>query len=113
MKVWLPKFTYASSFQLNGALSALGMPTAFTEKADFSGMDGTKKLYIQKAIHKAFVEVNEEGTEAAAATGVAMGIKSMDFDFATFRADRPFLYFIEDTKSGTVLFMGRVDDPLK
>lgn len=113
VKVFLPRFTFSSAFSLNGTLGALGMPTAFTDAADFSGMDGTRKLYIQKALHKAFVEVNEEGTEAAAATGVAMGIKSMDFDFALFRADRPFVFFIEDTKSGAVLFMGRVDNPLK
>ncbi|HNW44811.1 MAG TPA: serpin family protein [Elusimicrobiales bacterium] len=113
VKVFLPKFTFSSSFQLNRALAALGMPTAFTDAADFSGMDGTKKLFIQKAVHKAFVEVNEEGTEAAAATGVAMGLKSMDFDFALFRADRPFLFFIEDTKTGLLLFMGRMEDPAK
>lgn len=111
VKVFFPRFTFSSGFTLNGALADLGMPTAFTEKADFSGMDGTTKLYIQKALHKAFVEVNEEGTEAAAATGVAMGLKSMPFDVATFRADRPFLFFIEDTKTGLILFMGRMEKP--
>ena len=113
VKVFLPRFTFSSAFQLNSSLAGLGMPAAFTDAADFSGMDGTKKLFIQKAVHKAFVEVNEEGTEAAAATGVAMGLKSMDFDFAMFRADRPFLFFIEDTKTGLLLFMGRMEDPLK
>jgi len=111
VKVFFPRFTFSSGFTLNGALADLGMPAAFTEKADFSGMDGTTKLYIQKALHKAFVEVNEEGTEAAAATGVAMGLKSMAFDFATFRADRPFLFFIEDSKTGLILFMGRMEKP--
>lgn len=114
VKVFIPKFTFSSGFSLNGALAGLGMPTAFTDAADFSGMDGKKDLYIQKAFHKAFVEVNEEGTEAAAATGVAMGLKSMPmFDFAVFRADRPFLFFIEDTKTGLILFMGRVEDPAR
>ena len=112
-KVFLPRFTFSSAFDLGGSLSKLGMPVAFTDKADFSGMDGTRKLYIQKAVHKAFVEVNEEGTEAAAATGVAMGLKSMDFDTPVFRADRPFFFFIEDVKTGLLLFIGRVEDPTK
>ena len=114
VKVFLPRFTFSSAFELNAALMGLGMPTAFTDAADFSGMDGTTDLYIQKAFHKAFVEVNEEGTEAAAATGVAMGLKGMpSFDFARFRADRPFLFFIEDSKTGLILFMGRMEDPEK
>ena len=113
VKVYLPRFTFSSTFQLNSTLAGLGMPAAFTDAADFSGMDGSKRLFIQKAVHKAFVEVNEEGTEAAAATGVAMGLKSMAFDIPEFRADRPFLFFIEDTKTGVVLFMGRMEDPSK
>jgi len=114
VKVFFPRFTFSAGYNLNGALAALGMPTAFTDAADFSGMDGTKNLYIQKAFHKAFVEVNEEGTEAAAATGIAMGLKSMPmFDVAVFRADRPFLFLIEDPKTGLILFLGRVEDPTK
>ncbi|MDD5208920.1 MAG: serpin family protein [Elusimicrobiales bacterium] len=112
VKVFLPRFTFSSGFTLNDTLSELGMPAAFTEgAADFSGMDGTNKLYIQTAFHKAFVEVNEEGTEAAAATGVAMGVKSMSFDMFEFRANRPFLFFIEDAKTGLILFMGRMEEP--
>lgn len=113
VKVFLPRFGFSSGYNLNGTLAGLGMPTAFTDAADFSGMDGKKDLYIQAAVHKAFVEVNEEGTEAAAATGVAMGLKSMAFDLAVFRANRPFLFFIEDYSSGLILFMGRVEDPTK
>ncbi len=113
VKVFLPRFSFNSGFVLKGPLTALGMPAAFTDAADFSGMDGSKNLYIQTAVHKAFVEVNEEGTEAAAATGVAMGLKSMAFDLSVFRADRPFLFFIEDYSSGLILFMGRVEDPTK
>lgn len=113
VKVFLPRFKFSAGYKLNGPLAALGMPTAFTDKADFSGMDGTKGLYIQNAFHKAFVEVNEEGTEAAAATGVAMGLKSMPMGQKMFRADRPFLFFIEDTKTGLILFMGRMEDPAK
>ncbi len=111
VKVFLPRFAFSSGYTLNDALAGLGMPLAFTDGADFSGMDGTEKLYIQKAVHKAFIEVNEEGTEAAAATGISMGVKSINFDFATFRADRPFLFFIEDAKTGLVLFMGRLENP--
>ncbi len=111
VKVFLPRFTFSSDFDLNGTLGALGMPTAFTDAADFSGMDGTRKLYIQRAVHKAFIEVNEEGTEAAAATAIAMGLKSMAFDMQVFRADRPFLFFIEEPKTGLLLFMGRVEEP--
>ena len=113
VRVFLPKFSFSSGFKLNDDLAGLGMPTAFTDKADFSGMDGSKGLYIQNAFHKAFVEVSEEGTEAAAATGVAMGLKSMPMDMLVFRADRPFLFFIEDHKSGLLLFMGRLEDPAK
>ncbi|OGR66955.1 MAG: hypothetical protein A2081_00165 [Elusimicrobia bacterium GWC2_61_19] len=111
VKVFLPRFTFSSGFDLNAELAALGMPKAFTDAADFSGMDGTRNLYIQRAVHKAFVEVNEEGTEAAAATGVAMGLKSASFGFALFRADRPFIFFIEEKKTGLLLFMGRMEDP--
>ncbi len=112
VRVFLPKFSFSSGFKLNDALAGLGMPTAFTDKADFSGMDGSKGLYIQSAVHKAFVEVSEEGTEAAAATGVGMGLKSMPMDLLVFRANRPFLFFIEEPKSGLLLFMGRLENPL-
>lgn len=111
VKVYLPRFKFSAGFKLNSALAALGMPTAFTDKADFSGMDGTLDLYIQNAFHKAFVDVSEEGTEAAAATGIAMGLKSMPMGQMVFRADRPFLFFIEDSMTGLVLFMGRMEDP--
>jgi serpin B len=111
VKAFLPRFSFSTDYQLNRSLADMGMPEAFTERADFSGMDSSKRLYIQKAVHKAFVEVNEEGTEAAAATGVAMGLKSMVMDFTVFRADRPFLFFIEDAATGLVLFMGRMENP--
>lgn len=110
-KVFLPRFSFGTGFDLNGTLSGLGMPLAFTDAANFSGMDGSRRLYIQKAVHKAFVEVNEDGTEAAAATGIAVGVKSASFGFALLRADRPFLFLIEDVKSGLILFLGKVEDP--
>lgn len=111
VKVFMPRFGFSSGMRLNSALASLGMPTAFTDSADFSPMTGKKDLYIQNAFHKAFIEVNEEGTEAAAATGVAMGLKSMVLDYSEFRADRPFLFLVEEEKTGTILFMGRVEDP--
>lgn len=109
--VFLPKFTFETKYFMNGALSQMGMPTAFSTGADFSGMDGTRNLAIQTIIHQAFVEVNEEGTEAAAATGVAVGVTSVGPSVPVFRADRPFLFVIQDVENGNILFMGRVVDP--
>lgn len=115
-QVWLPKFKTTSEFSLNRTLAGLGMKDAFSQaSADFSGMDGSKGLYIGAVVHKAFVEVNEEGTEAAAATGVAMMLKSARIEPqpAVFRADRPFMFTIRDVKSGSILFLGRITDPTK
>lgn len=109
--VWLPRFKVEQSFAMAGTLASMGMPSAFASgTADFSGMTGSKGLFISAVIHKAFVEVNEEGTEAAAATGVVMGIESVVVT-PTFRADHPFVFALRDTKSGTLLFLGRVVDP--
>jgi serpin B len=115
IRVFLPTFTMTESFSLNELLSTLGMTLPFDETmADFSGMNGrTNDLYIGAAIHKAFVEVNEEGTEAAAATAVVMVTRAMmPRPDPVFRADRPFLFLIRDRVTGTVLFMGRVSDPV-
>ena len=108
--VQLPKFKIDSSFRLGNTLAALGMPLAFSPQADFSGMDGSKELSIGFVIHKAFVEVNEEGTEAAAATAVGMRFSGMPPQFI---ADRPFLFLIRENTTGTILFIGRVTDPSK
>ncbi len=111
--VKLPKFTMTSTFSLAEKLGALGMPGAFdAAKADFSGMDGTKELFLGDVVHKAFVAVDETGTEAAAATAVAVraGAAVAPSPPVDFRADHPFVFFIRDTR-GTVLFMGRVADP--
>jgi serpin B len=91
-------------------LEKMGMPTAFSRAANFSGMDGTDKLYISSVIHQAFVEVNEEGTEAAAATAVVIAEKGMP---TTFRADHPFIFVIREKETGNILFLGRVTDPGK
>jgi serpin B len=110
--VSLPKFKLTCDFILNDQFIALGMPDAFdNSKADFSGMTGKKDLYISRVIHKAFVDVNEEGTEAAAATAVVMGLKGMPMPPPVFRADHPFIFMIRDMRSGSILFMGRVMDP--
>ncbi|HBE88162.1 MAG TPA: proteinase IV [Elusimicrobia bacterium] len=111
VKAFLPKFKFSAKYSLAGLLPGMGLKLAFTDAADFSGMDGTQDLYVQKAFHQAFVEVNEEGTEAAAATGVAMGLKSIQMDFEVFRADKPFLFLIIENKTGLVLFIGRVENP--
>jgi len=91
------------------------MDDAFNYDADFSGIDGTKLLYISKVLHKAFVEVNEEGTEAAAATAVIMNLKSISPDEPperiTFNCDHPFLFTIHHKETGTILFIGSVDNP--
>jgi len=111
--VRLPRFQLKTRYYLQEPLSAMGMPDAFVpEKADFSGMDGTKSLFISTVIHQAFVDVNEEGTEAAAATGVAISVTSVQIDKPPeFRADHPFLFLIRHEKTGAILFLGRVMNP--
>lgn len=109
--VLIPKFTFNTKALLNETLASMGMPTAFDRDADFSGMDGTQSLFIQKVIHQAFVDVNEEGTEAAAATGVSMGLKSIALPPLIFRADHPFIFIIQDKINGNILFLGRVSNP--
>ncbi len=89
----------------------MGMPTAFSAEADFSGIDGSKNLSINEVIHKAFVEVNEEGTEAAAATAVTIGITSVGPPLNEFRADHPFIFLIQEKETGSILFLGKVVDP--
>jgi len=116
VEVYLPRFKLEKEFVLNDQLIALGMTDAFDEaKADFSGMTPDPKgLYIAKVIHKAFVDVNEEGTEAAAATAVVMATKSATAYFdkpPVFKADRPFIFLIRDIRTGTILFVGRLSDP--
>lgn len=111
VEVFIPKFKLETQFELSTILSKLGMPDAFNQlKADFSGMDKTKNVYISKVIHKAFVEVNEEGTEAAAATGVVMMTRAA-VRRLIFKADKPFLFFIKDKRSNIVLFSGRYTGP--
>ena len=88
------------------------MPLAFSpDQADFSGMDGARDLYISDVVHKAFVSVDEAGTEAAAATGVVMGVTSAPMEVKQMMVDHPFIFFIQDNPTGTILFLGRVENP--
>lgn len=110
--VFLPKFEMTTAFKLSDVLRAMGMADAFTwPGANFSGMDGSDLLYISEVIHKAFVNVDEEGTEAAAATVVLMRMGGAGPVEPTFRADHPFLFLIQENRTGSILFMGRVVDP--
>lgn len=112
VRVFLPRFRLTSRFELANVLAGLGMRLAFSPKADFSGMTGKKDLYISRVIHQAYVDVNEEGTEAAAATAVVMRLTALSpAAEKTFRADHPFLFLIRHNPSGTILFLGRLARP--
>jgi serpin B len=112
--VALPRFKLQARFDLARELKEMGMPLAFSPAANFSGMSTSAKLFISRVIHQAFVSVDEEGTEAAAATAVVMtrggpgGETPVDF-----RADHPFLFLLRDKQTGSILFLGRVTDPSK
>jgi serpin B len=113
VQVSLPKFRAESGFSLRQTLSTMGMPAAFSERADFSGIDPQRRLAISAVVHKAFVDVSERGTEAAAATGVTMHALAMRMPEqpVVFRADHPFLFLIRDTSTGVALFIGRLTNP--
>jgi serine protease inhibitor len=117
--VSLPRFKITQQFELSSTLESLGMKTAFDpNSADFSGMTGDKSLVISAAIHKAYIDVDENGTEAAAATAVIMSATAMrplspPPPPIYFTADHPFLFLIRDNASGAILFMGRTTDPTK
>jgi serpin B len=115
VNVFLPRFKLEAQFGLNKTLADMGMRNPFSQQADFSGMDGQRDLFISAVVHKAFVEVNEEGTEAAAATGSIMALTQAmrPAPIPTFRADHPFIFLIRDNAAGSILFLGRVVDPTK
>lgn len=106
----MPKFEFDADFALNKTLVDLGMIDAFSSSADFSGIDGTKNLSVSGVLHKAFIKVNEAGTEAAAATAVIVGATSVP-PVADLTIDRPFIFLIQDHKTKSILFLGRVVDP--
>jgi serpin B len=113
VQVSLPRFRAESEFSFGKALSILGMPTAFTKQADFSGMASNRGLAISDVVHKAFVDVSEQGTEAAATTGIAVHATAMRTpeQVVVFRADHPFIFLIRDTRTDVVLFIGRLMNP--
>ncbi|MEK6981324.1 MAG: serpin family protein [Candidatus Micrarchaeota archaeon] len=111
--VSIPKFKFQSKYYLGKNLIDLGMSTSFdSSKADFSGITGNKDLSISEVIHQAFVEVNEEGTEAAAATAVEMKPMTLPSP-PVFKADHPFIFIIQDKGTGSIIFIGKVNDPTK
>jgi len=113
IEVLLPRFTLESYFNLGPTLAQMGMPDAFTPYvADFSGIDGADDLYISQVLHKAWAQVNEAGTEAAAATVVTV-FPTVVFRPPVFRVDHPFIFFIRDTQTGSILFLGRLANPLQ
>jgi len=108
----MPKFEMQSRFSLSDGLIDLGMPVAFSDQADFSGMDGTKELLISNVFHQTFVSVDEEGTEAAGATAVVESLTAaMPEPPVEVTVDRPFIFAIRDIETGALLFIGRVMDP--
>ena len=107
----LPRFGIETKAELATILAALGMPTAFGDAADFSGITTAAPLLISDVIHQANIDVDEKGTEAAAATAVVMLEYAMPAETVTVRLDRPFLFALRDVPTGAILFLGRVGDP--
>ena len=107
----MPKFEFESDFGLKETLATLGMPVAFSEDADFSGMTGNRDLFIADVIHKAFVSVDEAGTEAAAATAVVMKLTAVPEVPVEVTVERPFIFLIRDIETDTILFVGRIVNP--
>ena len=110
--VEIPKFKFEKKYALNALLINMGIIDAFIpDIADFSKMDGTNALFISEVIHQSFVEVNEEGTEAAAATAIIMETTAIPEEPKRFIADHPFVFLIQHKETGAILFMGRVMNP--
>lgn len=111
VEVFLPRFKLEENYDMKDVLCSLGMTEAFEQgRADFSGMSTGRDLFLSKVIHKSFVEVNEEGTEAAAATAGIMLLRSARI-MPRFYADHPFLFFIQHCKTNSILFCGRFSSP--
>jgi len=113
VRLYLPRFKFDTKYFMAEDLKEIGMPTAFSDFADFSGMTGNNDLQISDVIHQAFVEVNEEGTEAAAATVVTMklGSSGLSEQIPVFKVDHPFIFMITEKSTGSILFIGRVSNP--
>jgi serpin B len=108
VELTMPKFSFEANASLAPTLANMGMPDAFGDAADFSGMTGDRSLFISDVFHKAFVAVDEAGTEAAAATAVVMAEMALPISNIVLTVDRPFVFMIRDTESGALLFVGRV-----
>jgi serpin B len=106
----VPRIKLEDKYQLDAALQAMGLTVAYSQDADFSGITGDKSLSVQTAVHKTYGDISEKGTEAAAATGIGIGTSAIE-EGQVVTLDHPFLFFIRDTKSGEVLFLGRCADP--
>ena len=112
VNLWLPKFQLDEKLSLVEALAGLGMKDLFMKGvADLSGIDGSHELYVSQVLHRAVVDVNEKGTEAAAATAMNFQCLSAAFDTPEFRADWPFLFFIQHKPTRSILFLGRLVKP--
>ncbi len=107
-----PKFKFSTDINLLEVLMEMGMNDAFTSDADFSGINQDINLYVSGAFHKAFIDVNEKGTEAAAATGISVGATSSP-DYFEMMVNKPFMFFIRDKLNGSILFMGRINNPVE
>lgn len=110
INIWMPKFELRTDYDLHNNLKNMGMDLPFGMDADLSGMDGTKDLYVSQMKHKGFVKVDEEGTEAAAATAAVVTLRGF-MPTKNFKVDHPFIYTIIERETGNILFMGRVKDP--
>jgi serpin B len=109
IEIQLPRFSFTTRVVLNPVLEGMGMPDAFTAGvANLSGIDGAQDLYVSVVVQQAMIEVDEQGTVAAAATGVGVGVA---IALSPVQIDHPFLFLLRDTSTGSVLFMGRVEDP--
>lgn len=111
VEVHIPKFTSNAKYSLADNLGNMGILTAFTSGADFSGISSEKPLFISNVVHQAFIGVDEKGTEAAAATATAVRVASLPLQTPVFRADHPFIFMIQDKNTGLIMFIGRVSDP--
>ena len=107
--IWIPKFKLETDYNLIPVLENMGLSEVFSTSADFSRITGTKDLFVSQVKHKAFVKVDEEGTEAAGVTLIAPGYSFNPAPTPTFKADHPFIFLIKDMNSGLVLFAGKVD----
>jgi serpin B len=109
IELYLPRFQTTYSVELRERLIGMGMPLVFGLDADFSGMTGQRNFHLSAIMHRAYVAVNEDGTEAAAATAAL--VERSTADMVVFRVDRPFVFLLRDTRTGSVLFLGRLVQP--